>query len=797
MNTFKHAQCTMLFITSILLLVGCGGGSSGGGGGQTIALNQDTDGDGVDDGLEQHGYIFDWAIAKYLPWSEMDVKMDPTVLYFKSDPLQPSSDQDPYPDGMETSDVFMDQAVKPPGDHPMVPAYPDIVAKLECYEVTVNTDITTTTGKMLQNGESWNTDTYDMHTHTTENSWKDSWNMGFSISDVLGFSAGVDVSHTETITDSVQTGTVASHGGSTLESHEWQTATSINPVDAARIKLFVKVYNYGSAPASNIQPTFTLMIGQRNIATFEPGNSQINVLAPGDEYPNGAGVYWTIDTYDTGTGVMPISLTLDELKALETGAPVNLVVTQVLADVLALNKNGYWESVGSWHDYMARIRPTSTRLFFDIGDGNVVDYYVSANDSPSAPKITLRDAILWVAGGHETASEQKIKYFDRVNGGKAATSVEGWSINMDNETWLANDLKEGDNVLDTVLGPEGMIIFKAPISDAPKVHFAYLEEEFETISAYASDYQGVTCVEFIEDMNAAIPVAHEMTPEEGVGYYSFQLTAGYILTGGEAIRVTDLENPAQVTEQLIEVIPDVSNVEPVIESVTFDWNTMLVRAVVSNNSGSPVTDVLFTLDDDDPIINAEMTKVDDNLWEYDLGYERTSGTPFYMTYFDWPDYVSVKATNYVALHASSGVTEMVWFYGWGCSMDMEEGEAIDLDYASSYLRKAMTYNEFMAQDKYDIWMSSKKTTLPCSEGLRFAQHVRFHKMEGKTDKYFFSLDRLYLEEYDHLLQYGDSEYISLTDILLIHTGEHYSKIFYSKPNTNDSFWRSLRTFENP
>lgn len=52
-------------------------------------------------------------------------------------------------------------------------------------------------------------------------------------------------------------------------------------------------------------------------------------------------MFWVIDSVDTGAGVVPISLTMDELRALESGAPISITMTQMLADVLTLHKDGY------------------------------------------------------------------------------------------------------------------------------------------------------------------------------------------------------------------------------------------------------------------------------------------------------------------------------------------------------------------------------------------------------------------------------------------------------------------------
>ena len=137
----------------------------------------DTDEDGIADCLEYYGYVYNWMAATYLPWNG-----DIGYWYYKTDPMRSSTDQDPYPDGMEVSEVDMDVTVAHPGSLPMVPAYPNIVVKLEGYQVTLNEDIVITEGKSLSKGTSWSTQTEETFSHY------DQINYGGSVTVEAGFS---------------------------------------------------------------------------------------------------------------------------------------------------------------------------------------------------------------------------------------------------------------------------------------------------------------------------------------------------------------------------------------------------------------------------------------------------------------------------------------------------------------------------------------------------------------------------------------------------------------------------------
>ena len=58
--------------------------------------------------------------------------------------------------------------------------------------------------------------------------------------------------------------TSKSFGASITEESNWQKAVSSNPSTAAKIKLKLKVYNYGTAAASNIIPTLTITSAMLN-----------------------------------------------------------------------------------------------------------------------------------------------------------------------------------------------------------------------------------------------------------------------------------------------------------------------------------------------------------------------------------------------------------------------------------------------------------------------------------------------------------------------------------------------------
>lgn len=494
------------------------------GDGNNDGFVRDTDGDGVADFLEYYGYRYDWLTGRFVAWNG-----DPAERHFRTDPLQPSTDQDPYPDGMEVSGAFMDVAVHSPGNHPLIPAYPNLVMRLAGYAVTLNEDVTYAEGESLSKGQSWTRSTQATYSRTQESHWEAGFEVGWSGTgphSVFSFSYGE--SHASTNTTSTGTST----GASVLSEANWSKARSANPTDAARMKLLLKVENRGSAPASNIVPTLTLRVGGVNVATFEPGNSQINMLEAGGTYPAEEGVYWVVDSIDTGTGVVPLSLTMGELRALESGAPVSIAMTQVKADVMVMDENGRWQSAGDCNEYVARCDAVCANVRFDMLDGSCVHYLVYAHDSRTAPPVSLRDALDWVG----VDEDDVIRYVDK-DGIPAATSLEGWKFVLDPDTLEANgyDLAQGGRPTpdfaeeDMLLGPDSVVLVKAPRDPAvpgPQIHFGYVDPESLEVKCCVSDYEGIMRVA-LRDATGTLDLTLD-EEVEGTGFFSGWLDAGQV-----------------------------------------------------------------------------------------------------------------------------------------------------------------------------------------------------------------------------------------------------------------------------
>jgi hypothetical protein len=553
----------------------------------------DTDGDGVPNFLEYYGYTYDLLTGEFKLWNG-----DPDVPHYFTDPLQPSTDQDAYPDGMEVSGLLLDPTIRAPGNDPLVPAYPNLVVELVSYSVTLNEEVQLTETESLDRGRTWSRQTERSHSTTRELDWGVGVEVGYEAGTDGGkttgkVSANLGGSYASTNSISVSTGT----GESVTTSQGWSVARTSNPTEAAVVKLFVKVKNRGTAPISNIRPTLTLKIGGLNVATFEPGNSQVHMLVPGGEYPEEPGVYWVIDSIADGG---PLTLTMSELRALERGAPVSVSLTQVGGDAMRLTSDATWESVGATSEFVARCDAVCANLRIDLGDGTLVHHLVYAGDGAGSQAVTLGEALARIG----VDAEGTLTYHDDAGTVRTQT-LDGFKFAIDAPTlrengWTVEDdgsstAPEGSTLYELALRTDSNVYIRAPrdVAEAPEptVHFAYLDPHSGEIKVSAADYEGVLSVlVYHEDMSASTEL-DEDTP--GAGFYSGMAREedGFI-TG--ALLLADVTNLAGFTRtvELGTLFEDPEPKNPEILAMTMDLDLDRVYAnVKSGNENNANSDI--------------------------------------------------------------------------------------------------------------------------------------------------------------------------------------------------------------
>ncbi|MHC4955938.1 MAG: binary toxin-like calcium binding domain-containing protein [Planctomycetota bacterium] len=560
-------------------------------------MTLDSDGDGVANYLEYYGYHYDFLTGQFKAWDG-----NPDTPHFFTDPLQPSTDQDAYPDGMEVSGLLLDPTVAAPGHDPLVAAYPNIVIEVASYSVTLNQKIQISESESLSEGRDWTRQTETTHSYTSEFNWG------------VGVAAGFEAGSSATGPEGKVTGEVSANiGGAYSNTHStstsravgesvtsetsWSEARSSNPTDAAHLKLFLKVHNRGTAPISNMLPTLTMKIGGLSVATFEPGNSQVNMLVPGASYPSEPGVYWVVDSVLKGGAAEPLSITLNELRALERGAPLSFSLTQIEGDSMRLTSDGRWESVGDSTEYIARCDAACANLRIDLGNGVLVHHLVYAGDAPSAPRTTLGRAL----GRMGVDAKGLLSYTDR-DGTPRVRSLDGFKYAVDPATLRANGWElqvdgaaadkppVGFAIADLVLLPSSNVVVRAPrdpsAPSGPEYHFAYLDPLSGEIKVSAADYEGIrSVIVYNEDKSQALELTEDVA---GAGFFSGTANASSGFDPSQELHVviTNLAgesvDPAPVLGRLFQAA---GPQEPVINEITLNLDDQFLY--VNAESGNP------------------------------------------------------------------------------------------------------------------------------------------------------------------------------------------------------------------
>jgi len=461
--------------------------------------------------------------------------------------------------------------------------------------VTLNDQITYGQGTSIESGTSWSREVARTHAVETEVGLELTVGASVSLTD-LGCSMEVTTSLSTSTSDT--TSVSSATGGSLLESSEWSQTRSHNPTDAARLKLYVKVRNLGTAPASNVIPTLSLRIGGADVATFEPPSLSVATLLPGGVFPPDQDVNWVIDTVADGT---PISLTDWELRALESRAPIGLSVAQKRADVMRLDHEGSWVRVGDAGDYLARILSVTTDLFADVGagpdgvEGNFIHARVASDDTPTSPVVTLAEALAWsmnfrVVGDHYVVDLRKLDG-SVVPVALTGTLGEGGELLDDGEwrwqvdaltiarNWLVPPaVLELKDLLSMRLGPTSRIALRAPrrtTEPGPVVHSAWATPTntgYQVVTC-VSDYDGLDRVLFVDGAGTTTALARD---GRGPFFYSGAVTGELVGNGAERILAVSTRNvpgsaPPQplTTEAPVRVTHTPRALPPVVEDVSY------------------------------------------------------------------------------------------------------------------------------------------------------------------------------------------------------------------------------------
>lgn len=342
-----------------------------------LASPEDIDLDGIPNTLEINGYVWNpvtLAFEAYDPNNPVHQGLE----VYRTNPLSKSTSGDPYSDSRKASKRDLSY-LRPPYDHPWVAASPLIKARTLEYAVIPIAEISDAQGNSIATSFSQSVTTSDSQTHGAN----------FSVSQEIGWSLvrpDINTSITSGYSGSRTWGTESTNETGSEEGISWETAVTVNTAEAADVTFTVVLRNEGSLYASNIHSTFNILLAGKVIATVS--GISIAALGPGEQSA----------PFIVGDGT---TLSLDDLKALQLGAPLTIEMTQVESDIREQNPfTGNWEVIGEWPDLFYDIDPKTVTFFYTEKDGTKTEYNVAARPTAGTDyiQITLGDLFNVVLG---------------------------------------------------------------------------------------------------------------------------------------------------------------------------------------------------------------------------------------------------------------------------------------------------------------------------------------------------------------------------------------------------------------
>ena len=477
-------------------------------------IPNDQDGDGIPSDYELHGFYYEIDQATGEDWF---VKWDGDWKKprYVTDPTQWSTDGDPWSDWEEATKRNMDQRVKHPGDHPDIPAYPEIYAAVTGYRVDLNDDVEIESSNGNTSEKSWSVEnlTSGWENQDQTNVSVDVWGQLKFEAGIVGLNASVPpgvISKTSLTNEiGIKVGatyekTLTSYGSnnytndtSGLSSTEWATARAItgNSLQAGRLTLNMKLVNVGTMTANSSKVYYNVKVGNTTI-------SKLLVEYPGELEAKAANtVDWVaatdaIPSFDEPGG-RPMWLSIYQLQAIQNGAPIVIEPVEFEADTLVgvpdpNTGRRAFISTGPWTPYEAAIQNVTARVRLDFNEGpqlsqplfsglparKVSDVRVFAYNNRgsyvgSPPVTTLGDAFLWAFDFREESGNIILSIDDPISHNVYESSLLDWQFNFDKGIYdeLINETPQYFvNVLAMPLKPGNPIerIYSCPLDFGPE-----------------------------------------------------------------------------------------------------------------------------------------------------------------------------------------------------------------------------------------------------------------------------------------------------------------------------------------
>jgi hypothetical protein len=597
----------------------------------------DLDDDWIPSDFELEGFYYELDAATGEDWF---VKWDGDVsrMYQKTDPTKWSTDGDPWSDWEEATKINIDQRVKTPGDHPCIPAYPEIYVSLRNFTIALNENTSVTDNEGGTTEQSWTQSTAHVETSYDTIGGGGSFNASLKVGSSFGGAIGIkgkfhkDWGKFES--------NMVTENTSGMEQLQWSKATtnSQNTLEVARLTASLNLVNTGTLPATNPHILCNLKLGNQTITNFQINylgelkpqtNTPVEIALLGDGFVS--------EGQPTGANIM---LSMNQLRSIQSGAQVGVEMVDFEAETLVWEEDPdtgrrLFIGLGDWSPYKSSIQNISGRIALDFSaqpslatplyNGlparKVPDYRIFGYDNTgiyqgSPPRVRLGDAFAWAFNARDNLETQDvtISFLDPISKQTYTSSIYGWEFSFDERLQqdVLSQVTPVSNLFDYPIRPgnpyEYTYVCTAPPPGEyakPRIYWANLDLDKRKVRAYSVDVRGIKEMRFQpREGYIGEKMYFGINPQdpESIFFYTYDIPPQYKWTGLE--QVTAVNNADQVTVLPITIAGNLLGVEvasgnlllPYLPSVNPESNIRGLNLEVDSDDGmvSEPFDIVLT-----------------------------------------------------------------------------------------------------------------------------------------------------------------------------------------------------------
>ncbi|SFD61581.1 binary toxin B/toxin PA [Bacillus sp. 491mf] len=327
---------------------------------EEVQENNDWDGDGIPNELEEKGFkiVFNEKTGKNEA-QLYDLEKDFGKKRFITNPRSANSDGDPFTDSYEVEHYDSDSDVD---FNPMIANVPNLQIAVKRIDITPVASITDSKGESRT--KTWEKSLSVQH----------SFNVGLAgEAGVEGSAAGPVPSGKGSLNVGYGYSNTKTETESISNSFDWSTATTVDSSKAANVRLHLEYKNTGTASAGDVSPHFNIRLGNKIINTVKATQDRYkaNLLTTAKGGNNKTEIL--MDSVE-GQADVKISLTLDELKAVEQGAPLSIEVLPTSTMNVYTMKDGQFVNLGDWSHFASNVNASTTLV--ETSYGSIPKYRV-------------------------------------------------------------------------------------------------------------------------------------------------------------------------------------------------------------------------------------------------------------------------------------------------------------------------------------------------------------------------------------------------------------------------------------